>query len=90
MVVFIVTVLIFFLNIPFGYWRAQVRKFSFQWFASIHIPIPAIILLRIYSGVGFALYTYPLFIGAFFLGQFTGKIVYRKCAQNTEEPIIMK
>ncbi len=87
MVALIVTGIIFFINVPFGYWRAQVRKFSFQWFASIHIPIPAIVLLRIYSGVGFAFYTYPLFIGAFFLGQFSGKIIYGMRAKKQLEAI---
>lgn len=85
MTAFIVALIIFVLNIPFGFWRAQVRKFSLQWFASIHIPIPAIVLLRIYSGVGFALYTYPLFIGAFFLGQFSGKQLYRMRNKNGAE-----
>ncbi len=84
----IVTVIIFILNIPFGYWRAQVRRFSFQWFASIHLPIPAIVFLRHYSGVGFALYTYPLFVGAFFLGQYSGKLLYRRRSRETAEASI--
>ena len=67
------------LNIPFGYWRSKVRKYSPQWFLSIHIPIPFVILLRIYSDIGFAFYTYPILVGAFFLGQLIGaKINFKK------------
>lgn len=70
---FLLTLIIFVINLPFGYWRAGVKKFSLKWFLYIHLPIPIIVLLRIYSDIGFALYTYPLFVGAFFLGQFVGK-----------------
>ncbi len=66
-------VLIFLLNIPYGMWRARVRKFSFEWFCSIHLPIPCIVAIRQWSGVGFAWWTYPLFIAAFFIGQLLGK-----------------
>ncbi len=34
------------LNLPFGAWRATVKRFSLQWFLSIHLPIPLILLLR--------------------------------------------
>ena len=60
------------LNIPFGYWRASVRKFSWQWILAIHLPVPIVVLLRIYSGLGWQLLTFPIIIGAFFLGQFSG------------------
>lgn len=66
-----VTVLLF--NFPFGYWRANVRKFSLQWALAIHIPVPFIILLRFESGIGFAFITYPILVSAFFLGQYVGK-----------------
>ncbi len=73
----IVAILIFILNIPFGYWRANVKKLSLQWFLSIHIPIPFVVFLRIVSKIGFALYSYPLFIVAFFGGQYLGKIIFQ-------------
>lgn len=69
----LVTIIVFLINTPFGYWRAGVKKFSFLWFLFIHLPVPMVILLRIYSHIGFAFYTYPLLVGAFFSGQFTGK-----------------
>lgn len=79
----IVSVITLLINIPFGYWRANVRKKSFQWILAIHIPVPFVILLRIYSDIGFELYTYPIVIASYFLGQFTGVkfFNYRKTMQ---------
>jgi len=74
--VLLVAVAVLLINIPFGYWRGNVKKFSLQWALAIHIPIPFIVLLRIYSNIGFALYTYPVLIAAFFLGQLAGKKIY--------------
>lgn len=65
----LVAVAVFVLNLPFGYWRAGVRKFSWQWIAAIHAPVPAVVALRLASGLGFQLVTFPVLIGAFFLGQ---------------------
>lgn len=70
---FLLAVIVFVLNLPFGFWRSKVRKFSFKWFLFIHLPVPAVVLLRIYSGVGFEFITYPVLIGAFFMGQYVGK-----------------
>ncbi|HWW77389.1 MAG TPA: hypothetical protein VNZ44_18450 [Pyrinomonadaceae bacterium] len=67
-----VALLVFLLNLPFGYWRASVRKMSRQWFLAVHIPVPLVIILRIYSGLGFRLISFPVVVGAFFLGQFVG------------------
>lgn len=60
------------LNLPFGFWRARVRKFSWQWILAIHLPVPLVIALRISSGLGWRFYTFPVMIGAFFLGQMLG------------------
>ena len=67
-----VALLVFLINLPFGYWRASVRKMSRQWFLAVHIPVPLVIALRVYSGLGFKLISFPVIIGAFFLGQFVG------------------
>ena len=74
--IFTVALIIYLLNIPFGYWRGNVKKFSLQWALAIHIPVPIVIFLRIYSGMGFELYTYPILVGAFFGGQFSGKKLF--------------
>ncbi len=67
------TLLIFLINLPFGYLRGKQKKLSFKWFLYIHLPVPLVVLVRILSHIGFALYTYPLFVGAFFMGQLLGK-----------------
>ena len=67
-----VTLIVFILNLPFGYWKASVGRFSLQWFLSIHLPIPLIVALRLTSGLGWQLYTYPILVGAFFIGHFIG------------------
>lgn len=64
--------LVFLVNVPFGYWRASVRKFSRQWFLALHLPVPLVIALRVFSGLGWQLMSFPVLVGAFFLGQFVG------------------
>lgn len=68
----LVAAIVFVLNLPFGFWRARVRRFSWPWILAIHLPVPLIIALRIYGGLGWRFITYPVLIGAFFAGQFTG------------------
>lgn len=63
---------VFVLNIPFGFWRARTRKFSRNWFLAIHIPVLVSIGLKLLAGIGFALGTFPLFVGVFFIGQLLG------------------
>ena len=77
MVLWIVAALVFTVNIPFGYWRARVRKFSAQWILAIHLPVPLVISLRVLSGLGWQFITFPVLIGAFFLGQFAGGRIQR-------------
>lgn len=81
--VLIVAAIVVLLNIPFGMWRISVPTFSFQWFLAVHFPVPLIIALRYYSGIGFAFYTYFFLVGAFFGGQRLGAILYTKMKQRT-------
>jgi hypothetical protein len=74
--VWIVAIIVFVFNLPFGYWRASVRKFSLAWILSIHAPVPFVIALRIFSGLGWQLMTFPLMACAFFGGQFVGGRIY--------------
>jgi len=69
---YIVAMCILMLNVPFGYWRGGLRKLSPVWFLSIHLPVPMAIGLRWVFGLHFRLATLPLFVSAFFLGQFLG------------------
>ena len=69
------------MSIPFGYWRYNEKKMSFWWFFAIHFTIPFIYFIRKYTGIGYALYTFPFMLAAVIFGQFIGvKInkLYRK------------
>lgn len=72
MILLAVMIGVFTLNVPFGYWRSTTRKFSVPWVLSVHLPVPGMIALRVFSGLGWQIYTFPLIIGAFFAGQFFG------------------
>ena len=72
-----VAFLVFLLNIPFGYWRSNVPKFSIGWFLSVHLPVPFVIALRLLSGLGWHFITFPIMIGAFFGGQLAGSWFHR-------------
>jgi hypothetical protein len=67
-----VALFVFLINLPFGYWRASSKKFSRQWFLAVHLPVPLVVALRIYSGLGWKPVSFPVLVGAFFLGQFVG------------------
>ncbi|MEB3780798.1 MAG: hypothetical protein GSR85_11325 [Desulfurococcales archaeon] len=75
-VVAAVALFTFLLNIPFGYWRAYAKRNSLrlEWFAAIHLPVPLIYLARRIAGVPVILI--PVFVVAFFLGQYLGSRVY--------------
>ncbi len=70
-------------NMPFGYWRADADKFSRQWFLAIHLPVPLVIGLRLASGLGFHLATFPVMIGAFFFGQLAGGQIHGMLKKHT-------
>lgn len=65
-------------NLPFGYWRAGLRKFSAGWFVAIHAPVPLVIALRWMVGLPFRWETLPLFVAAFFTGQWLGARLRRR------------
>lgn len=71
------SLIIIIFNLPFGYWRANVKKFSVQWFLAIHLPIPFIVALRIICEVGFSFISYVFFVVAFFLGHEIGGYIYK-------------
>jgi hypothetical protein len=67
----ILLIFAFTVNIFFGYWRANVKALSLQWFLSIHISIPVIVGLRVWL-MEWNWVTVPVFVAVFFLGQFAG------------------
>lgn len=62
----------FALNLPCGYWRAGVRKFSPQWFVAVHAVVPLVIGMRHAAGLPFRWDLLPLFVAAYFGGQYVG------------------
>lgn len=67
-----VALLVLLIDLPFGYWRASVRRLSSQWFLALLVSVSLDIALIIFSGLGFKLISIPVLIGAFCLGQFVG------------------
>ena len=58
------------LNLFFGYFRGKQKKFSFKWFLYIHLPIPLVVLARLYSHLD---YRYiPIFLFVSVVGQVIG------------------
>ena len=58
-----VLLIVMFVTLPFGFYRAYTRKLSLRWFLAIHVPIPAIFLLR--TSAGYSYWFIPwLFVGA--------------------------
>ncbi len=62
--------MVFLINIPFGYWRFKAARFSRQWMMAVHIPVPFVFLLRIFSGFGWTVI--PLLVLSDMAGQFAG------------------
>jgi hypothetical protein len=62
------------LNIPFGAYRFTVRKLSWRWFLAIHVPIPAIFILRISAGYGYQFI--PWLLAGAIAGQILGSRLF--------------
>ena len=81
-----VAVAVFVINIPFGWWRDNSRKFSLQWILAVHVPVPIVIGLRLASHLGWHLSTFPVLIGSFFFGQFLGGRLHRWKVRSRIKP----
>jgi len=78
MLLVMVGVFVFLLNLPFGYWRSKVKKFSIQWFLAIHLPVPFVYAMRIYAGISWNIMSFVILIGFYFLGQYIGSRYVKK------------
>jgi hypothetical protein len=87
MIIIVAVLIMIFINIPFGYWRVNVKRFSAQWITAIHIPVLIVVVLRFYTDIGFELYTFPVIITAYFLGQFLGSKIYIRRVALELEPV---
>ncbi len=61
---------VFLINLPFGYMRSKATKFSKQWMMAVHIPVPFVFLLRIFSGLNWTVI--PLLVLSDIAGQLAG------------------
>jgi hypothetical protein len=64
--------LVLVVNLPFGWWREGLRKFSGGWLLAVHAPIPLIWVIRHLLGLPWRPQTLPLFLVAYFAGQWLG------------------
>ena len=62
--------IVFIINLPFGYLRSKSTKFSRRWMMAIHVPIPFVFLLRITSGLNWTVI--PLVVLSDVAGQIIG------------------
>ncbi|HMB46265.1 MAG TPA: hypothetical protein VKL21_10625 [Candidatus Methanoperedens sp.] len=62
--------IVFLINIPFGYIRSNAAKFSRKWMMAVHIPVPFVFLLRIFSGFNWTVI--PLLVLSDVAGQIAG------------------
>lgn len=61
---------VFLINLPFGYMRSKAARFSRQWIMAIHIPVPFVFLLRVFSGLNWTVI--PLLVLSDVAGQLAG------------------
>ncbi len=79
--------IVFAANIPFGYWRGNVRKFTWQWALAIHIPVVLAIILRMASHLPFEPLTMGAMVAAFFTGQTAGQRIRQPLALILSAPL---
>ena len=70
-----VALVVLVLNLPFGYWRAGVRRFTLPWFLAVHAPVPLVVGVRLLTGLGWHLATVSVVALAFLAGQVLGGCV---------------
>ena len=70
------------INLPLGYWREGMKKFSLPWLVAIHGSIPFVIAFRYAIGLTYSntpIYvTGPVVIGSAVAGQIIGSRVRRR------------
>jgi hypothetical protein len=73
--------IVFLINLPFGYMRSKATRFSRQWMMAIHIPVPFVFLLRVFSGLNWTVI--PLLMLSVIAGQMVGKLKKRDADKIT-------
>jgi hypothetical protein len=67
-----VALLVLVISLPFGYWRASVKRLSRRWLLAAILPAAVAAALVIISGRGFRLTGFLGVVVAYCLGQFVG------------------
>ena len=81
MMIALVIVIIFLINVIFGYWRANTRKMSLEWISAVHLPVPMAIGLRLWL-LGWNWLLLPVFVADFAAGQYTGGRIRRSLEKS--------
>ncbi|MHB1391134.1 MAG: hypothetical protein ACYCXF_07895 [Thermoleophilia bacterium] len=68
------------INLPFGFYRGGVRKYSWRWFLAIHLPIPLLLVTRLELGISW--HIIPFVFACALLGQITGGMLRRGPADS--------
>ncbi len=82
-----VSIALLVVNLPFGYWRAHVGRYSLQWFLAIHLPVLLAVFLRLATGLGWDLVTFPVLIAAYFVGQLLGGRIHGRWKRGGRTPL---
>lgn len=72
------------INLPFGYWREGVKKFSPAWFVAVHAAVPVIVVMRMVLDIEWRLVSLPFMVAAYFGGQTIGARMRRRRGQQGE------
>ena len=46
------------INVPFGFWREGTCRFSLRWWLAVHLPVPAVVGLRLLLKLGWRFNTF--------------------------------
>ena len=76
-----------FLNIPFGWYRHNTKKFSLKWMLSLHAPIPLVFILR--RALGLGVWAIPFLVISDILGQIWGSKLHARFSKtiSTQEKL---
>jgi len=83
MTTILVLLCILLINILFGYWRANTKKFSIQWIMAIHVPVLIAIGLRL-SLLGWSWVLLPAFVASFVVGQYIGSSIRHQLTRQRQ------
>jgi len=66
------------INVPFGFWRQGLQKFSVNWYIAVHAAVPIVIAMRILAGIEWRIATIGFLVLSYFLGQLIGSKLRKK------------